>query len=117
VFVNPQPTAAELGRIYGDRDTEELIRLYSRIQGLDVERQQDRILDLLGRYRPGRGRLLDFGCGAGYFAQRAAARGWDAAGLELGAWCREAALRRGFDRVVIGSLEDNVFAPETFDVV
>ena len=107
--MNPQPTAEALGQIYGERDTDELVRLYSRIQNADVERQQDRILDLLDRCRPQRGRLLDFGCGAGYFAQRAVARGWKATGLELGSWCREAAARRGFDDVVIGSLAEGIF--------
>jgi 2-polyprenyl-3-methyl-5-hydroxy-6-metoxy-1,4-benzoquinol methylase len=117
VFVNPQPTNEALGQIYGKRDTDELVRLYSRIQNADVEWQQDRILDLLDRYRPKRGRLLDFGCGAGYFAQRAAQRGWKATGLELGPWCREAAAHRGFDDVVIGSLAEGVFPPASFDVV
>jgi SAM-dependent methyltransferase len=117
VFVNPQPSEEELTRIYAVRDVEELIRLYSRIQNADVERQQDRILDLLERYLPNRGRLLDFGCGAGYFAERAARRGWQASGIELGHWCREAAQRRGFENVFIGSLADGVFPPGHFDIV
>lgn len=117
VFVNPQPTEAALNQIYAVRDAEELIQLYSRIQNADVERQQDRILDLLECYLPNRGRLLDFGCGAGYFAERAAQRGWDATGLDLGDWCREAAKRRGFNNVVIGSLSDGVFPPGHFDIV
>lgn len=116
VFVNPQPSAADLSEIYSVRDAEELIRLYSRIQNADVERQQDRIFGLVEKYLPNRGRLLDFGCGAGYFAERAANRGWEAFGLELGEWGREAARRRGFENVVIGSLDAAPFPPCHFDL-
>ncbi len=117
VYVNPQPGEAELTQVYAVRDAEQLITLHSRIQNADVEQQQDRILKSLERFLPGRGRLLDFGCGAGYFAERAAKRGWDATGIDLGDWCREAAHRRGFEKVTVGSLAGSVFPPGHFDVV
>jgi 2-polyprenyl-3-methyl-5-hydroxy-6-metoxy-1,4-benzoquinol methylase len=46
-----------------------------------------------------RGRLLDVGCGAAYLVERAAINGWDAYGVEIGEWAREAASVRGVKNV------------------
>jgi SAM-dependent methyltransferase len=45
-------------------------------------RNARRRLDLLARFVPS-GRLLDVGCAAGFFADEARLRGWEAAGVEL----------------------------------
>jgi SAM-dependent methyltransferase len=42
-----------------------------------------RRLRAMDTYLPTRGRLLDFGCAAGYFLELARDRGWDIAGVEL----------------------------------
>ncbi len=42
-----------------------------------------RRLNLINTYQPSHGRLLDFGCAAGYFLSIAKADGWQIAGLEL----------------------------------
>jgi SAM-dependent methyltransferase len=116
VYVNPQLATEELWKLYSERDAETLIRLYSRIQSSQMKQQHDRILGSLERRSPGGKRLLDFGCGAGYFVERAAERGWEACGLEAGEWAREAARARGVSCVHVGSLAEGIFPPGHFDV-
>lgn len=76
--------------------------------------------DFIGRYLAGRqGRLLDVGCGLGYFVKRVAAvPGWDAHGYEISrqavAYARETL---GLANVHCGKVEESHFAPGSFDVI
>jgi SAM-dependent methyltransferase len=79
--------------------------------------QFDVKLDRLERRLPHKGRLLDFGCGAGYFLERAQQRGWDAHGVELGQWAGEAARRRGVPNLHTARLQDMAFPDGHFDAV
>lgn len=117
VFANPQYDAASLTRLYSERDSEELIRLYSRIAAPAVLDSYERTLDLLERWLPERGRLLDFGCAAGYFFELAARRGWEAHGSDISAWTRAAAQARGLDNLHVGSLQELAFPDGYFDAV
>jgi 2-polyprenyl-3-methyl-5-hydroxy-6-metoxy-1,4-benzoquinol methylase len=74
-------------------------------------------LRILSRSRaPGR-RLLDVGCGAGFFLKAAQEAGWDAEGVEVSA----AAAAYGNEvlgvKVRNAKLEQGGFPPETFDVI
>ena len=76
--------------------------------------------DFIRRFLVGRrGRLLDVGCGLGYFVKRAAAvPGWEAFGYEISpqavAFARE---RLGLDTVFCGTVETSHFTPGSFDVI
>jgi SAM-dependent methyltransferase len=76
--------------------------------------------DFTRRYLTGRrGRLLDVGCGLGYFVQRVAAvPGWEAYGYEISpqavVYARETL---GLATVFCGKVEESDFAPRTFDVI
>ncbi len=61
-------------------------------------------------------RLLDVGCHIGVFLEIAAARGWDAWGVEPSRWAAEQARHRGFN-VKTGTLAQAGFADHSFDVV
>ncbi len=68
--------------------------------------------------RAGRGRILDVGCGVGFFPRFAADAGWQAWGYEISkeavAWGqRELEL----DTLCAGRVEDSGFSPGSFDVV
>lgn len=117
VFNNPRLSDAALDRVYTDRDAEDLIAFNERMHTPAVLAQFDVKLNRLGRRLPRMGRLLDFGCGAGYFLQRAQQRGWEAHGVELGHWAGEAAHRRRVPNLHTARLQDMAFPDGHFDVV
>lgn len=77
-----------------------------------------RRLDVLEAFAPGRGRLLDFGCGSGRVVQQAVNRGWDAWGCDLapGAGGRRLtafeAVRRKWDTVTFFDSLEHVANPD-----
>ncbi|HTY19552.1 MAG TPA: class I SAM-dependent methyltransferase [Myxococcota bacterium] len=101
VYVNPQPRR-ELGEdvelFHGEaREIEE--------NRTDGEVVYDDGLDRIERDVPGRGRLLDVGCGFGFFLERAAARGWQVHGIDVSRVTVEYARKRlGLDTVERGDL-------------
>jgi SAM-dependent methyltransferase len=117
VFVNPRMTEDDVGGQYAHHNHDELIALYARINNANRLRQYDEKIELIESLLPGKGRMLDFACAAGYFYERAIARGWDAHGAELGEWCAEAARRRNLPNMHIGWLRDLKFPDGHFDVV
>ena len=121
VYVNPQYSSESLVEIYtaetAKRNPEELAALYARIATPKTLRTFDEILQRLENLYPAKGRLLDFGCAAGYFYERALQRGWEAHGVDMGEWFRFAAARRGLSNMHIGCLEELQFPDAHFDVV
>ena len=93
------------------------MRHYARVTTPEVLAAYDRILAEVEALLPGRGRLLDFGCAAGYFVGHAADRGWEAHGLDAGRWAARAAAARGAANVHVGLLADRTFGEGTFDTV
>lgn len=65
--------------------------------------------------RPG-GRLLDVGCGNGVMLKRMADLGWDVTGVDFDPNAVENARAKGLT-VHLGSLDEQAFAPESFDAV
>lgn len=63
------------------------------------------------------GRLVDIGCGGGYFVRAAAAGGWDAVGLEPSVEALRYATQARQARIVAGRLEEAPFAAGRFDVL
>jgi 2-polyprenyl-3-methyl-5-hydroxy-6-metoxy-1,4-benzoquinol methylase len=117
VFVNPRMTESDVGEQYAHTNHDELIALYARINNANRLAQYDEKIQLIESHLPGKGRILDFACAAGYFYERAIACGWDGHGAELGEWCAEAARRRGLPNMHIGWLRDLQFPDGHFDVV
>lgn len=72
-----------------------------------------KIEDKLGK----KGKLLDVGCALGDFLIEAKARGWkEIEGLELSHYAVNFARQRGL-KINEGQLDDNLYSPNTFDVV
>jgi SAM-dependent methyltransferase len=117
VFANPQYTQEKMRHLYHDRDTDHLIKLYAQSATSAVLADIDRLLDDVEAALPGRGRILDFGCGPGYFFERAGQRGWDAHGIDFGSWVEKASLARGLRNIHVGALSDQGFADGFFDTV
>ena len=70
----------------------------------------------LRKYRQG-GRLLDMGCGQGFFVARAKQKGFDATGVDVSAFAREFAKRELGVELVTSTMEDAKFPPGSFDIV
>ena len=81
------------------------------------ERTFERALVLIEKLAPERGRLFDVGTAAGSFIHVAAQRGWEVAGCEPNQWlCDWGHKTYGLD-IRVGTLFDQGYADQTFDVV
>jgi hypothetical protein len=91
VFVKPRISNEEISTLYTQRDPSASISLYQKIAASpSIKLQHEQRLTLLKKLLPGKGRLLDFACGAGYFLEQAQRDGWDAHGSEIGKWAKSA---------------------------
>ncbi|WP_128545374.1 class I SAM-dependent methyltransferase [Larkinella soli] len=83
---SPRPAPQEIGQYYQSEqyishsDTREglVSRLYHSVRNITVRQK----VSLIGKLVPTPGRLLDIGCGSGYFLQEAAREGWSIHGVE-----------------------------------
>jgi SAM-dependent methyltransferase len=72
---------------------------------------------LTGLRYHGDGRLLDFGCGSGWYAYRMAQRGWKVTGMDFSAHAAQQVTQRFGIPVLVGSLPHPEVADESFDVI
>ncbi len=73
-------------------------------------------LRLLRQYLEPGARILDFGCGSGLFVLEGRAQGYDAIGLDIASWVREAAAHWGLPLEVC-PVERAPFEAESFDAI
>jgi SAM-dependent methyltransferase len=120
VRLSPRPCESSLAEFYGrDYFSGEHGAGYDRYaeDAALYERTFARRLKLIRRFKP-RGRLLDIGCGFGYFLSVARRAGYEPHGLDLSAYAVErsrAALSPGTVRQ--GSLAPGLYPEKYFDVV
>lgn len=108
VFAGRRPTDAELASNYGG---------YSRADHDSpiTRRRYRELLDGFERFRKGN-RILDMGCGIGFFLEEAQARGWDAHGSELEPRAVEINRSKGLN-CVQAPIDADTFEPGSFDVI
>ena len=108
VFAGRDPSEEELARNYGE---------YSR-EDADSPLTRQRYRELLDRFEPYRrtGRILDMGCGIGYFLEEAERRGWEAHGSEFEPRAVEIVRGKGL-RCLQAPLEAGSLEPGGFDVI
>lgn len=98
----------------------DLLAFYSRyltvedVSAVTMQRYEE-VLDSFEPFRKN-GRILETGCGSGIFMQRAALRGWQVHGTEIGEHALTAARSRGVD-MIEGSLDRKNYPAEHFDIV
>ena len=79
-------------------------------------RQAHIILRFLSQFKSG-GRMLDIGCGPGFFLAEAKAQGWRVQGVDLSAWAKQNAHERFGIDVFQGDLAQANFQDKSFDVI
>jgi SAM-dependent methyltransferase len=119
VFLNPQPSDEELGKIYGPdyflgSDSEQSRQAVSAIKQATARQY---LAEIRRYYGSGGGRLLEVGCGDGDFLAMAEAEGWAVTGVEYAPAASERAqqrLQRG--NVLCGELQSAGLEPAQFDL-
>lgn len=117
--LNPRPTEGVLAALYDAEYFSGAGEGYSAYGAQRAEYQAtfNEDLDRLAHWKTS-GRILDVGCGFGYFLEPALARGYDAHGIDLSEYAATLAGQAHPGRVFCGTLDDALpvnFAP--FDVV
>ncbi len=114
VSVNPKPTEKMLEEFYAKYFPPESELLWQN-QMRRVFRKEG--LNKINRECKTRGRLLDVGCGYGFFLKLMKENGWEVEGVELSTKAASYAKEKLGLTVFNGILEEAGFKDETFDVV
>jgi SAM-dependent methyltransferase len=116
VYLNPRPDVASIGRFYPeDYEPYQPPRAqrggwWKRLRGPDRD-------SLTGFPLHGNRRLLDYGCGSGWYAHRMRERGWRVTGMDMSPHAVEQARSHFGLEVIHGTLPHAEVAPESFDVI
>jgi 2-polyprenyl-3-methyl-5-hydroxy-6-metoxy-1,4-benzoquinol methylase len=86
-FVNPMPNKEFLDQLYlKDGEESPYYRNYileRTNRRSSYSKQYHRRLQLIEKYSTGKGKLLDIGCGGGFFLKTAEERGWEPHGIDI----------------------------------
>ena len=85
-FTNPRPSVEAIGKYYASdayishSNTNKGLtnKAYQIVRSITLKQK----VDLINKYVPAKGRLLDYGCGTGYFLAAAQKNGWEVEGYE-----------------------------------
>ncbi len=122
VSVRTFPRADELRAVYGEAYFRNARSEESGYDDYEADRYcivktAGRRLDLIERYTPQRGRLLDVGCALGFFLETARRRGWEVEGVDISAHAVSYARDRLGLAARCGMLEEAGFTADSFDVL
>ncbi|MHC4605855.1 MAG: class I SAM-dependent methyltransferase [Planctomycetota bacterium] len=114
VFVNPRPAEEDLRSFYQKYypDDPETDRSWRAMMSGIFRDARRRILAAAPA-----GRVLDVGCGLGYFLDEFQGTGWDAVGIDISADVARRARERSGADVRSGRLEDRKFPEDSFNAV
>ena len=119
-FVNPR-NLTDAGKFYRDDVSWEQLERWVEEQGVHKQRLADKLLCFAARFLEERKlterRLLDIGCGVGYFLDYARRRGYETYGVEISRPEAEYARQRFKVEVFCGQLERSPFPDGSFQVV
>jgi 2-polyprenyl-3-methyl-5-hydroxy-6-metoxy-1,4-benzoquinol methylase len=121
VFLSPRLTEESIFKLYQDRSYYQ-----SSVSGQGYDEYMnvrenwhktfDRRLRIIQEFKP-EGRILDVGCGPGFFMEVAERKGYDVWGLDPSSYIVGVAQERFGARVRKGTLETAAFENQSFDVI
>ena len=111
-FLSPLPSDDDLHGLYDAGYYQQGYLTHSR----ERIAQANRRADIVTRAARG-GRLLDVGCGVGFFLRALPAPPWEVEGVELSAFAADYARKAYGLRVRTGALPHARFDPETYDAI
>ncbi len=116
IFVNP--TAKDK---YRDHFFGKLYRTWTKVLLTPEQESMDAGkfkygLEFIEKHMPGKGLLVDIGAGSGLFLETAKNNGWDVSGIEFNSEAVKVIQKRKI-KVFAKSLEDNIYAVNSVDVV
>ncbi|MFH1107115.1 MAG: class I SAM-dependent methyltransferase [Candidatus Micrarchaeota archaeon] len=112
VYVNPRLKGEAIVEGYAQAVDETYV---SQARGREATFRSS--LKLIEKHRPGKGRILDIGCAAGFFLKAAKESGWEEHGVEPSRWLADYGRKKlGLD-IKPGTLKEAKYPPEYFDVV
>ncbi|MFT5858101.1 MAG: 2-polyprenyl-3-methyl-5-hydroxy-6-metoxy-1,4-benzoquinol methylase [Flavobacteriaceae bacterium] len=109
IFSERIPSEVELDAFY-DKEYE----VTSFLSKITIARY-NALLDKFEKHRK-TNRILDVGCGYGFFLEIAKKRGWKVYGSDYAEKCIDICTKKGID-MYRGSMNDEAFIPEMFDVI
>lgn len=117
-FTNPRPSEEAIGPYYASEayishsDTSKglLNKTYRLVRSMAIRKKVD-LVNHLGN----KGKILDYGCGVGYFLKACQTQGWQVEGFEPNETARQQAEEKIGKSIPFQTLD--VFAPETFEVI
>jgi len=111
VYVNPRPAGQEIGKFY---PKEYFLGHAGAGEGIDKYQYQK--MNKIKKIKK-TGKILDVGCGAGYFLAVAKENGWETRGVEISKIAASYARKKFGIDVFAGELADAGYPNEYFDVV
>ena len=111
VFAIPETRLKEITRDYVDMADPEYLK-----EEKGRRAQAGIVLKKIAKFKKS-GKLLDIGCGPGFFLDEAKRRGWETRGADLSRWSRDYAKEHFNVEVFQGLLGDAHFPDRSFDVI
>ena len=111
VYLNPRPTKQELGKFY----PEEYFLGHADTEG-GIDKYQYQKMKKIKKFKS-KGKILDVGCGTGYFLTVAKENGWETRGVEVSKIAASYARKKFSIDVFAGELLEAGYPDEYFDVV
>jgi len=119
VYLNPRPSQQEIKEKYS---AEYHIKRLLRKEPETAKEIEEEINKNIGRAEEivsqfgNKGKLLDIGCGAGFFIACLRRYGWDVSGIDISEWATEFARKKLELNVFAGTVEDIQYN-EKFDII
>ena len=117
VYLNPRPSKKELDELYvKDYFTNDLLQVFPTAKK-EIEQGISMYLERVRSLKCNTGKLLEIGCGNGFFLKAAEKLGWEVMGIEISQWVSRYCSEKLGLKILNAKLEDLELKKGCFDVV